>query len=79
MNTSAPNTAHYAQAALFSVMKSGGWFTTRQMCNLAKISDPRKAIATMIKNGYRFEKRTEYNSKKVRYKLYRLITEEEQV
>lgn len=76
MNTQTPKTAHYAQAAVFSVMKSGGWFTTRQLCDLCKISDPRGTIRTMIKRGYRIDKRRECNSKNVYYKSYRLITEE---
>ena len=76
MNTTAPKAEHYAQRALFDVMKSGGWFSVRQLVDLCKVSDPRAIIRTMIERGYQFEKVNALNSKRVHYKLYKLITEE---
>lgn len=76
MNTTVPKTEHYAQRALFLIMKSGEWFSVRQLTDLCRISDPRSIIRTLINKGYHIEKRIELNSKRVHYKLYKLISEE---
>ena len=71
-----PQTKAYAQKAIFEVMRSGGWYTVRQLMEKARVSDPRGNIRTMIKRGYCFEKRSERNSHGIIYKLYRLNIEE---
>ena len=75
MNTE-PKKENYAQQSVFSVMKSGGWFTVRQLTDLCRVSDPRATIRTLIKRGYKIEKRAELNSKRVHFKSYRLVLEE---
>lgn len=71
--------AAYAQKAIYGVMCSGAWYTTRQLMDLCKVSDPRANIRTMKNNGHVFETRWEKNSHGVRYKYYRLITQPTEV
>jgi hypothetical protein len=71
--------AAYAQKAIYGVMCNGAWYTTRQLMDLCKVSDPRANIRTMKNNGYVFETRWEKNSHGVRYKYYRLITQPTEV
>ena len=70
-----PPTDAYAQRAIYILMRGGGWYTTRQLMDLCKVSDPRANIRTMKNNGYVFETKWEKNSHGVRYKYYRLIVE----
>lgn len=72
----APQPQAYAQKAIFEVMRSGEWYTVRQLMAYARVSDPRGNIRTMMKRGYCFEKRRERNSHGISYKLYRLNIEE---
>ena len=67
-----PNPVAYAQKAIYAVMCCGDWFTVRQLSRLAKVSDPRGNIRTMIERGYRFQKMWDTNEHGIRYKLYRL-------
>lgn len=71
-----PNPVAYAQKAIFAVMCCGDWFTVRQLSRLAKVSDPRGNIRTMIERGYRFQKMWDTNEHGIRYKLYRLDMEQ---
>lgn len=71
-----PQDKAYAQKALFLVMGGGDWFTVRQLSRLAKVSDPRANIRTMIERGYRFQKKWDTNDRGVRYKWYRLDMEQ---
>ena len=73
-----PQDKAYAQKALFLVMCSGEWFTVRQLSRLAKVSDPRANIRTMIERGYRFQKKWDTNDRGIRYKWYRLDMEQTQ-
>lgn len=71
--------AAYAQKAIYRVMCNGAWYTTRQLIDLCKVSDPRANIRTMKNNGYVFETKWDKNSHGVRYKYYRLITQPTEV
>lgn len=51
--------AAYAQKAIYGVMCNGAWYTTRQLMDLCKVSDPRANIRTMKNNGYVFETKWE--------------------
>ena len=42
-----PQTKAYAQKAIFEVMRSGGWYTVRQLMEKARVSDPRGNIRTL--------------------------------
>ena len=72
------NPAAYAQRAVYRLMSGGGWYTSRQIAARAAVTDPNATIRTMKKNGYTFDEKVEYNSHKIRYKMWRLIMPDQQ-
>ncbi len=71
-----PPTDAYAQRAIYTLMRGGGWFTSRQISEICKLSDPRGNISQMTKRGYVFEKKRDVNSHGKSYKYYRLNIDE---